>query len=111
MINKSRATVESSASLGNVQEDLYETQNFRREGTNSKTKLQDDTKLIKTKTYEVVSKVSDVTKIQDIFSEILFIFQLSLLVTLHTSLSDAPISVTRPNSTWRFSLQNNCSRR
>ena len=40
-----------------------------------------------------------------------FIFQRSLLVTLHTSPSDVLISVTRPNSTRRFSLQNNCSRR
>ena len=38
-------------------------------------------------------------------------FQHSLLVTLHTSPNDAPISDTRPNSTRRFSLQNNCSRR
>ena len=28
-----------------------------------------------------------------------------------TRYSDAPISVTRPNSTRRFSLQNNCSQR
>ena len=46
------------------------------------------------------------------FSEsFIFIFLHSLLVTVHTSPTDAPISVTRPNSTWRFSLQNNCSRR
>ena len=55
----------------------------------------------------VVWKVSDLTKIQHIISELFFIFQHSLLVTLHT----APISVTRPNSTRRFYLQNNCSRR
>ena len=58
-------------------------------------------------------KVSSLTKIQDFFQNFIFIFQLvtCLLVTLHTSRSDAPISVTRPNSTRRFSLQNNCSRR
>ena len=39
------------------------------------------------------------------------IFLHSLLVTLHTSPSDAPISLTHQNSTRRFSLQNNCSRR
>ena len=36
-------------------------------------------------------------------------FQRSLFVTLHTSPSDVSISVTRPNITRRFSLQNNCS--
>ena len=39
-----------------------------------------------------------------------FIFLHSLLVTLHTSPSDAPISLTHQNSSRRFSLQNNCSR-
>ena len=39
------------------------------------------------------------------------IFLHSLLVTLHTSPSDAPISLTHQNSTRHFSLQNNCSRR
>ena len=58
----------------------------------------------------VVWKVSDLTNKQGIFSDF-FSFQHSLLVTLHTSPSDAPISVTHPNSTRRFSLQNNCSRR
>ena len=57
----------------------------------------------------VVWKVSDLIKIQDIFSKnFVFIFQHSLL---HTSPSDASISVTRPNSTRRFSMQNNCSLR
>ena len=45
------------------------------------------------------------------FRHFKIIFQHSLLVTLRTSLSDAPISVTRPNSTRRFSPQNNYSRR
>ena len=36
------------------------------------------------------------------FSENFFNFQHSLIVTLHTSPSNAPISVTRPNSTRRF---------
>ena len=45
------------------------------------------------------------------FRHFLKIFQHSLLVTLHTSPGDGPIPVTRPNSTRRFSLQNNCSRR
>ena len=45
------------------------------------------------------------------FQKRFFIFQHSLPVTLHTSPSDAPISVTRPNGTRRFSPQNNCSRR
>ncbi|GFV80725.1 hypothetical protein TNCV_4618871 [Trichonephila clavipes] len=35
----------------------------------------------------------------------------SPFATLHTSPSDAPISVTRSNNTRRFSLKNNCSRR
>ena len=60
--------------------------------------------------YEGGVKVSDLTKIQDIFQNF-FTFQHSLLVILHTSPSDAPISVSRPNSIRRFSLQNNCSRR
>ena len=45
------------------------------------------------------------------FSIFFFIFLHSLLVTLHTSPSDAPISLTHQNSTRRFFLQNNCSRR
>ena len=56
----------------------------------------------------VAWKVSDLTKTQVIFSEFFFLY--SLLVTLHTYPSDAPISVARPNSIRRFSLQNNCSR-
>ena len=45
------------------------------------------------------------------FRNFLIIFQHSLLVTLHTSPSDAPTPVIRQNSTRCFSLQNNCSLR
>ena len=44
------------------------------------------------------------------FFILFFIFLHSLLVTLHTSPSDAPISLTHQNSTRHFSLQNNFSR-
>ena len=44
------------------------------------------------------------------FSEIFFIVQHSIFVTLRTSPSDVPVSITRPNSTRRFSPQNNSSR-
>ena len=51
-------------------------------------------------------------RLKTFFSENFFIiFQHTHLVTLHTSPSDARISATRPNSTRRFSLQNNYSRR
>ena len=46
-----------------------------------------------------------------IVKNVFIIFQRSLLITLHTSPSDAPISVIRPNSPRRYPLQNNCSRR
>ena len=41
------------------------------------------------------------------FFKFIFIFLHSLLVSLHTSPSDAPIPLTRPSSTRRLSLQNN----
>lgn len=53
----------------------------------------------------MISKVSDLTRIQDIFSHIYFIFQHSFPVALHMSPSDVPISVIRLNTTWCFSLQ------
>ena len=62
--------------------------------------------------YEGVLKSFRSNKDTRLFSEnFLIFFQYSLCVNLHTSPSDAPISITRPNSTRRFSLQNNYSRR
>ena len=64
-----------------------------------------------TTNYEGGLKSFRPNKDKTFFQTFFFIFQHSLLVTLDTSPSDAPIYVTRPNSTRHFPLQNNCSRR